>query len=203
MNQIADLLPPANIALDLDVPSKSRLFEAVGALFAASGGLDAGAVAGSLAAREKLGSTGLGQGIAIPHGRIKGLQGGPRRIRPPAPPVAFDAPDGKPVSQVFVLLVPEQATDLHLQLLSELAQMFSERDVPRRAGGRSHRRRPLELFRAWQPRCDAPMANARPRRSPSAMSSRDAASERPAACSTTTATASACTGWAGARAATA
>jgi PTS system nitrogen regulatory IIA component len=85
-------------------------------------------VSASLAAREKLGSTGLGQGVAIPHGRIKGLaqaQGGCVRL---AHPVAVDAPDARPVTQVFVLLVPEQATEAHLQLLSELAQMFSERD---------------------------------------------------------------------------
>ena len=82
----------------------------------------------SLSAREKLGSTGLGQGIAIPHGRIKGLTRSARRLRAPARARSpFDAPDGKPVSQVFVLLVPEHATDLHLQLLSELAQMFCER----------------------------------------------------------------------------
>ena len=125
MNQIAALLSPERILLDLDATSKARLFDAVGAAFAAEGGLDAGAIAASLSAREKLGSTGLGQGIAIPHGRIKGLKqarGAFVRLRQA---VAFDAPDGKPVSQVFVLLVPEQATDLHLQLLSELAQMFS------------------------------------------------------------------------------
>ena len=74
MNQIADLLPAANIALDLDVPSKARLFDAFGQLFGANAGLDAGMVSASLAAREKLGSTGLGQGVAIPHGRIKGLK---------------------------------------------------------------------------------------------------------------------------------
>jgi len=98
MNQIAELLPLANIALDLDVASKSRLFEAAGALFAASSGLDATTVSASLAAREKLGSTGLGQGIAIPHGRIKGLKearGAFLRLKQPVP---FDAPDGKPVS---------------------------------------------------------------------------------------------------------
>jgi PTS system nitrogen regulatory IIA component len=72
MNQIAELLSPERILLDLDAASKARLFEAVGAAFAAQGGLDANAIAASLTAREKLGSTGLGQGIAIPHGRIKG-----------------------------------------------------------------------------------------------------------------------------------
>lgn len=150
MNQIAHLLDASKIALDLDVPSKARLFEAAGALFA-RGGLDAAAIAGSLAAREKLGSTGLGQGIAIPHGRIKGLKearGAFVRLREP---VAFDAPDGKPVAQVFVLLVPEQATDLHLQLLSELAQMFSERAFREKLATAANADELLALFSAWQP----------------------------------------------------
>jgi len=150
MNQIAHLLDTSNIALDLDAPSKARLFDAVAALFA-KGGLDAASIAGSLMAREKLGSTGLGQGIAIPHGRIKGLKearGAFVRLREP---VAFDAPDGKPVSQVFVLLVPEQATDLHLQLLSELAQMFSERAFRDRLAAATDAAGLLALFHAWEP----------------------------------------------------
>lgn len=151
MNQIAELLSPASILLDLDVSSKSRLFETAGTLFAGHAGLDAGAIAASLSAREKLGSTGLGQGIAIPHGRIKGLKearGAFIRLRQPVP---FDAPDGKPVSQVFVLLVPEQATDLHLQLLSELAQMFSERAFRDKLAGASSVADLVALFEAWQP----------------------------------------------------
>ena len=104
-------------------------------------------VAASLAAREKLGPAGLGQGVAIPHGRIKGLKvarGAFLRLKQPVP---FDAPDGKPVSQVFVLLVPEQATDLHLQLLSELAQMFSDRDFREKLGGASDAAALVALFR--------------------------------------------------------
>jgi PTS system nitrogen regulatory IIA component len=151
MNQIAELLPLANIALDIDVPSKARLFEAAGTLFTASSGLDAGAVASSLAAREKLGSTGLGQGIAIPHGRIKGLKEARGAFLRLKQPVAFDAPDGKPVSQVFVLLVPELATDLHLQLLSELAQMFSERTFRERLAAATSAQDLVNLFYAWEP----------------------------------------------------
>ena len=127
MNQVAELLPASNILLDVDAGTKARLFDAVGALVETSSGLPRALVVDSLAARERLGSTGLGQGVAIPHGRIKGLreaQGAFVRLRAPIP---FDAPDGKPVAQVFVLLVPEQATERHLQLLSELAQMFSDK----------------------------------------------------------------------------
>ena len=72
MSQIAELLTAENILLDLDAGSKSRLFDAVGALFEKHHGLSRRLIVDSLLAREKLGSTGLGQGIAIPHGRIRG-----------------------------------------------------------------------------------------------------------------------------------
>jgi PTS system nitrogen regulatory IIA component len=113
--------------LDLEVASKKRVFEQAGLLFENNNQIARSQVFDSLFAREKLGSTGLGQGIAIPHGRIKGLKeavGAMVRLRQA---IAFDAPDGQPVNLVFVLLVPEKATDLHLQILSELAQMFSDR----------------------------------------------------------------------------
>jgi PTS system nitrogen regulatory IIA component len=151
MNHIAELLPVANIAIDLDAPNKARLFEVLGALFERNSGIAQKLVTTSLTAREKLGSTGLGQGIAIPHGRIKGLssaQGAFARLRAP---IDFDAPDGRPVAQVFVLLVPEQATDQHLQLLSELAQMFSEREFRDRLAAASDPQSLRSLFADWQP----------------------------------------------------
>jgi PTS system nitrogen regulatory IIA component len=127
MNLIGKLLPSANVVLDLEVASKKRVFEQVGLLFENSSHVARARVFDALFAREKLGSTGLGQGVAIPHGRIKGLKdplGAVVRTRQPVP---FDAPDGQPVGLIFVLLVPDRATDAHLQLLSELAQMFSNR----------------------------------------------------------------------------
>jgi PTS system nitrogen regulatory IIA component len=151
MNHIAELLPAQNIVVDLDAPNKARLFEALGALFERNSGIAQKLVTTSLAAREKLGSTGLGQGIAIPHGRIKGLanaQGAFVRVKTP---IDFDAPDGRPVAQVFVLLVPEQATDQHLQLLSELAQMFSEREFRDRLAGARDAQSLRSLFTDWEP----------------------------------------------------
>jgi len=124
---VAKLLPPSNVMLDLAASSKKRLFEQVGLLFENRHGIAKSVVFESLLARERLGSTGLGQGVAIPHGRIKGLKEALGAFVRLAQPVAFDAPDGSPVSLVFVLLVPEQATEKHLQILSELAQMFSDR----------------------------------------------------------------------------
>jgi nitrogen PTS system EIIA component len=150
MNPIAQLLTPANIVLDLAVDSKARLFDEAGALFERSAGLSRSLVSGSLAAREKLGSTGLGQGIAIPHGRIKGLTKATGAFIRLAAPIPFDAPDGKPVAQLFVLLVPEHATEEHLELLSELAQMFSERTFRDRLPVAANADELLRLFADWK-----------------------------------------------------
>ena len=128
MSLIANLLPVENILLDLDAGSKKRVFEQAGLIFENHHGITRATVFDSLFAREKLGSTGLGQGVAIPHGRIKGLKDARGAFLRLTTPVAFDSPDGKPVSLLFVLLVPEQANELHLQILSELAQRFSDRE---------------------------------------------------------------------------
>jgi len=151
MNLIARLLPPANVLLELDISSKKRLFEQVGLLFENHQGIARSLVFDSLFARERLGSTGLGQGVAIPHGRIKGLKepvGAFLRLKAP---VNFDAPDGRPVNLVFVLLVPEQATEQHLQILSELAQMFSDRDLRQRLAADTDAGTLHEHISGWQP----------------------------------------------------
>lgn len=127
MNPLTKLLTPSQVLLDLEASSKKRVFEQAGMLFESHLGLARSIVFDSLFAREKLGSTGLGQGIAIPHGRIKGLKQAAGAFLRLSTPVPFDSPDGRPVSLLFVLLVPEQATEEHLQILSELAQRFAER----------------------------------------------------------------------------
>ena len=127
MSQLLRLLPSDNILLDLEATSKKRVFERVGLLFENNQGIARSTVFESLFAREKLGSTGLGSGIAVPHGRIKGLKAATGAFIRLAAPVPFESPDGKPVSLMFVLLVPEHATDQHLQILAELAELFSDR----------------------------------------------------------------------------
>ena len=151
MNEIAGLLPVQNIVPDLDVANKKRLFEQVGLLFENNHGIRRNVVYDSLFAREKLGSTGLGQGIAVPHGRIKGLTDAVGAFIRTREPIPFDSPDGRGVSQVFVLLVPEQATDRHLQILSELAQMFSERSFREQVASASDAASVHRLFETWQP----------------------------------------------------
>lgn len=127
MNLITNLLPAANVLADFDAGSKKRVFERAGQLFEASHGVASAQVFDSLFAREKLGSTALGYGIAIPHGRIKGLKDTACAFIRLAKPIDFDAPDNLPVDLLFILLAPAAATDLHLQILGELAQMFSEK----------------------------------------------------------------------------
>ena len=151
MTLVAKLLGPADVVLDLQVSSKKRLFEQVGLLFENQHAIARSVVFDSLFARERLGSTGLGQGVAIPHGRIKGLKEALGAFIRVAQPVPFDAPDGNPVTLVFVLLVPEKATEKHLQLLSELAQMFSDKAL-REAMTRAPDAAALhQLVTAWQP----------------------------------------------------
>lgn len=125
-NLISKILSPENILLDTESTSKKRVFERVGLLFENQMQIARSQVFDSLFAREKLGSTGLGQGVAIPHGRIPKLREATAAFIRTAHPIPFDSPDGQPVTLIFVLLVPELATDLHLQLLGELAQMFSD-----------------------------------------------------------------------------
>ena len=97
MNLISRLLPASNILLDLPASSKKRAFEQAGLLFENNQGVARAKVFDSLFARERLGSTGLGQGVAIPHGRIKGLKDAVAAFVRVAEPVPFDAPDGQPV----------------------------------------------------------------------------------------------------------
>ena len=126
MNLIGKLLPAANVVLDLEASSKKRVFEQAGLLFENNQGLARSRVFDSLFARERLGSTGLGQQVAIPHGRIKGLREPIAAFIRLSDPIPFDAPDGKPVAILVFLMVPEQATQAHLEILSELAQMLSD-----------------------------------------------------------------------------
>jgi PTS system nitrogen regulatory IIA component len=151
MNLICKLLPPSNVVLNMSALSKKRVFEQAGLLFENNQGIARSKVFDSLFARERLGSTGLGQGVAIPHGRIKGLREPVAAFIRMAEPIQFDAPDSKPVSILIVLLVPEQATQTHLEILSELAQMLSDpafRESLQTASDTSEAHR---LLATWEP----------------------------------------------------
>ena len=151
MTLISRLLPAKNVLLDLPASSKKRVFEQAGLLFENNQGIARAKVFDSLIARERLGSTGLGHGVAIPHGRIKGLKEAVAAIVRLAEPVPFDAPDGHPVRLLIVLLVPEQATQQHLEVLSEFAQLLSDRALRERLLDSPDAAAIHALIIGWQP----------------------------------------------------
>ncbi|HRK78220.1 MAG TPA: PTS sugar transporter subunit IIA [Thiobacillus sp.] len=126
MNLIAPLITPDTTLLDVSFTSKKKLFEHAAELFARIHALKTSDIFTSLFERERLGSTALGHGIAIPHGRIKGLKEASGAFYRLKTPLEFDAPDNLPVSLCFILLVPQDANERHLQILGELAQLFGD-----------------------------------------------------------------------------
>jgi PTS system nitrogen regulatory IIA component len=126
MNHFSQILALENVALDLDVSSKKRAFEQAGLLFENNCGIARSTVSDNLFARERLGSTGLGHGVAVPHGRIKGLKAPMAAFVRLAEPIPFESPDGEPVNLLVFLLIPDHVTQQHLEILSEIAEMFSD-----------------------------------------------------------------------------
>lgn len=126
MSALEELLSPTRTVCSVDAASKKRIFEIVAHKIAESTqGIDENQIYLQLLAREKLGSTGLGRGVAIPHCRVAGCQQPVGTLLTLSKGVDYDAPDGDPVDVVFALLVPEQATQDHLDILAELARRFS------------------------------------------------------------------------------
>ena len=121
------MLTADNVLLDLALPDRMTLFEQLGRFAAQHHGLIPETVVTELNAREAMGSTGLGQGVAVPHGRIEGLHRSIAIYVRPLNPIPFDSPDGKPVTDIVALLVPAPAEDLHLRLLADVAQRFCDR----------------------------------------------------------------------------
>ena len=150
MNSVAKVLLANDVLLDLDVNSKQTLFEAVGRLWAEHHDLVADEVVDSLNAREQLGSTGLGQGVAIPHARVKGLTKAVAAFVRPTQPIGFDSPDGELVAYCFVLLVPTQATEEHLQILAAVAEMLSNAQFREQLGTAKNPDQVHQLFALWQ-----------------------------------------------------
>ena len=151
MNRLAKFLPLENVVIGLSVTSKKRVFEQAGLIFENQNGIARSTVTDNLFARERLGSTGLGEGVAIPHGRIKGLKQPLAAFVRLAEPIPFESPDGQPVSLLIFLLVPEQATQQHLEILSEIAQLLSDREARERLHTEEDRESLHRLLTQWQP----------------------------------------------------
>jgi len=129
---ISDLLSPERIRIDVQSSSKKRLLELISEELARnSDAFSKREIFESLCARERLGSTGLGKGVAIPHGRVKGskhVEASFIRLKKPLP---FDAVDSQPVDLLFCLAVPEDCGEDHLKLLAQVAELFSNPDLLR------------------------------------------------------------------------
>ncbi len=151
MNRLASILPAAQVLVNVDATSKKRAFEEAGLLFENLHGLSRAFITDSLFARERLGSTGLGHGVAIPHGRIKGLKSPMAALLQLASPIGFDAPDEQPVNLLIFLLVPEAATQKHLEILSEIAELLSDGPLRERIKSSASSQELHALIQGWQP----------------------------------------------------
>jgi PTS system nitrogen regulatory IIA component len=150
MNRLSVILPADQVLVAVDATSKKRAFEEAGLLFETLHGLNRALVTDSLFARERLGSTGLGHGVAIPHGRIKGLKQPLAAVFQLAHPIGFDAPDEQPVNLLIFLLVPEASTQKHLEILSEIAELLSDSMLRERMKSSGDAAGLHQLIAAWQ-----------------------------------------------------
>lgn len=151
MNRLATILPASNVLVNVDASSKKRAFETAGLLFENHHSIARAMVTDNLFARERLGSTGLGHGVAIPHGRIKGLKNPLAAALRVQQPIPFDAPDDEPVSLLIFLLVPEAATQRHLEILSEIAELLSDRELRERMKAAEDAEALHRLIADWVP----------------------------------------------------
>jgi PTS system nitrogen regulatory IIA component len=151
--QVAELLDLDRISCNAHTASKKRALEQLSQLLAANQEtLTQNQVFDSLISRERLGSTGLGHGVAIPHGRLKESKATLAAFIKLQEGVDFDASDNQPVDLLFALLVPEEATDEHLQLLAQLARMFSDKALVQQLRAAPDARSLLTTIQEWQGR---------------------------------------------------
>lgn len=124
--KLAEILSADRVSSGQTYTSKKKALEELSALLAKGAKTDAADILSSLAAREKLGSTGLGHGVAIPHGRMAGISGSVGAFMRLKHPLDYDAHDGQGVDLIFGLLVPQNASETHLKHLAAIAEMFSD-----------------------------------------------------------------------------
>ncbi|MDH5483857.1 MAG: PTS IIA-like nitrogen regulatory protein PtsN [Gammaproteobacteria bacterium] len=124
---IKQLIAPERVICLSEISSKKRILEQLAKLLGTGAiGYDPAEIFNRLIERERLGSTGLGHGVALPHGRMGSEQKTIGAFIKLDRPIDFDSPDGQPADLLFALLVPEHHTDEHLQILASLAGMFSD-----------------------------------------------------------------------------
>ena len=149
MNNLGELLAPADVRLDVEVSNKQQLLKQIAALLAARHGLPEPVILDSMMAREELGSTGVGHGVAIPHARMTQCGAAAGVFVRTRDPIPFDAPDSKPVSVFLGLIVPNMASERHLQLLATAASMLSDRGFREKLRTCTDPAALRELLAAW------------------------------------------------------
>ena len=147
---LLDLLTPARVRAGVSATSKKRLLELAAEALAEGQAAHERAIFDSLCLRERLGSTGLGHGVAIPHGRTPHLASATGAFLRLSEPVDFGATDGQPVDLVFALAVPEHFTQQHLGLLAQLAEMFADDAFRSRARACASDGSLFELVSGWR-----------------------------------------------------
>lgn len=124
--RIAELLSPVRIDLDCRISSKKRLMEHIASMLTREMDTDEETVFGVLIERERLGSTGVGNGVALPHGRLAEIDDAVLALAVLDTPLDYEAPDQQGVQIVVGLLVPENANEFHLQILARLAELLNQ-----------------------------------------------------------------------------
>jgi len=149
--KINELINPDRIAYDAHAGSKKRVLELISGLLTANNpDMTEDEIFESLIERERLGSTGLGHGVAIPHARLKGREEAIGAFLKLDTGVDFDAIDQQPVDLVFALLVPEHYTDEHLHILASLAEIFSDEPFCEKLRNSKDNNQALYLLSHWQ-----------------------------------------------------
>lgn len=149
MNVIARYLQLEDVVLDVAVASKAQLLETIGRHMERSHGLPHRGVVQDLTRREQVGSTGVGDGVAIPHARFSNLDRILVAYMRLMQPVPYAAKDDKPVSDVLVLLVPKAATDEHIRILAEAARMFGDQTFRKHLRNCNNPTDVKRLFDGW------------------------------------------------------
>ncbi len=151
MNHISPLLTIDSIALDRDITSRKRAFEALSLIVEHCAGVSHQAAFDAFNARERLGSTCMGGGVAIPHGRIKGLDGLVAAVLRTREPVVFDTPDGRRARLFFAVLIPEGDPDRYLEVLSDISELLKDRSAKEKLLSVATPLEFCEFVQSWTP----------------------------------------------------
>ena len=149
MNIISRYLSSDDVVVGLDVPDRQRALEEAAFLLERRHNVNHAPVLRALSRREEIGSTGLGHGVAVPHARIPGISEPMVLLIRTKYPIEFGAPDQKPVSVLFVILVPDHANEEHLKILATVSEMFADDTFRRRVQAASDPAAAQRLFSEW------------------------------------------------------